>query len=89
MMISDHADHVIISVVNIVGTAAVYRFGVYVAKAMPQLPPNAGWWMTFIYNLFKNIIGVDPSAVILSPTQLSSLPQKVSDQLTTLSKEGS
>jgi hypothetical protein len=41
------------------------RLMLYISKAMPKLPPNAGWWTQFLYAIVKGASGLDPSATIV------------------------
>lgn len=81
MIITDNADHWIIAASSVVTTAMVQRFFAYLAKALPPLGANAGWFSTFAYNLLKNATGIDPNSTTLSPTAMSALPPALSQQV--------
>ena len=53
-----------------VSGGGVVKFLVYLSKAMPALPANAGWWKQLGYSLVKNASGLDPSATIINPPKL-------------------
>lgn len=80
-MSPDAAEHLIIATSSVLSTGAALRFAAYVAKALPPLRPDAGWWATFSYNLLHGVTGIDPSSVTLSPTAMSALPDSVSQQV--------
>lgn len=78
----DQLEHVVIALSGAVGGGGLLRVGVYISHSLPPLKPDAGFWKTFAYNLIKGLSGVDPSATVLSPTAMSSLPASVSAQVT-------
>lgn len=43
------------------------RVVIYVAKKLPPLPKNAGWWAQFGYALVQGLSGLDPNASIVPP----------------------
>lgn len=67
MIISDHATHELRFVMGLIAGGGGIRFLVYVSKALPALPKDAGWWQQLFYNLIKGASGLDPSATIQAP----------------------
>jgi hypothetical protein len=52
-------------VASFVAGGGLLRVMNYIAKALPQLPANAGWWKQFGYNLVEQITSIDPNSVSL------------------------
>lgn len=53
-----------------VGGGVVQRFAVFVSKALPPLPPNAGFWAQWGYAIVKGVSGLDPNAQIVPPSKV-------------------
>lgn len=49
-------------IAGFVSGGGIVRLAAYVSKALPPLPPNAGWWANFFYNLLKHATGIDPNS---------------------------
>jgi hypothetical protein len=60
-IITDKEIHALYAMGGLITGGAGQRVLVYVSKAAPPLPPSAGWWQTFAYNLLKGASGHDPS----------------------------
>jgi len=63
--LADSTMHEIYGVAGVISGAGGQRFMVYVSKSLPPLPPRAGWWSQWFYNLVKGLSGLDPNAFIV------------------------
>jgi len=72
----EHAYHIAEIVSGYIGGGASVRFLVYVSKSLPALPDSAGWWAHLFYNMVKNTSGLDPNAMVTSPTITTTNPKQ-------------
>lgn len=61
-MLDPKALHAVIAAAaaGLVSGHGLTRAAVYVAKNLPPLPANAGWWPRLFYSLVKGASAVDP-----------------------------
>lgn len=72
-MPTDTHVHIWIALLSFLGGGGSVKYLVYVAKSMPPLPKDAGWWLTFFYSLVKGLSGLDPSSAIISQHTLAAI----------------
>ena len=72
-MPTDTHVHIWIALLWFLGGGGSVKYLVYVAKSMPPLPKDAGWWLTFFYSLVKGLSGTDPTR----PSFLSTLSRRL------------
>ena len=59
MITPDHAHHIELSITSFFTGGAGLRIALYVARQLPPLPPNSGWWTTLCYKLVSGLTGHD------------------------------
>lgn len=65
--------HIGLALSGIIFGGGGVRFLIYVAKKLPPLGKDAGWWAQFAYNLVQGLSGLDPNSAIVTQSQLKEL----------------
>jgi hypothetical protein len=66
-------------IIGIVTGGGGLRFLVYMSKALPPCPKNAGFFQQFMYNCIKNVSGLDPSSTIMPQHSMQAMREAAED----------